>query len=80
MTRGLKILNIGINCSFQQRTGYKILPVVHDDHDSAGYPERDARRYDHIILVHDERTVVRVVTPMQSVFLSRIQPKKNGRE
>jgi len=48
------------------------VPVVHDDHDDAGYPKRDGRRYDGVVSVDDENARHWVLAAERLMFGGRV--------
>lgn len=55
-------------------------PVVHDDHDDAGYPKRDGRRYDGVVSVDDEHARHGVLAAERLVLGGRVPTEEYRQE
>jgi len=55
-------------------------PVVHDDHDDAGYPEGHGRRYDGVVPVDDEHARHGVLAAERLVFVGGVPAEEYGQE
>lgn len=64
----------------RQTTTITHVPVVHDDHDDAGYPKRDGRRYDGVVSVDDENARHRVLAAKRLMFGGRVPTEKYRQE
>lgn len=60
--------------------GFFIDPVVHDDHDDAGNPKRDGRRYDGVVPVDDENARHRVLAAERLMFGGRVPTEEYRQE